>query len=115
MRHRTSRRAAASIAGLAELYARDGRLSWDQALQEIQNRLAAWEVRPKRIDEVVSMAATSYVDRDAWRSHVALQLLVDAGANVERARIIRAQVPPRRIIGLRNAVPAPALLPARNA
>jgi hypothetical protein len=92
--------AAAGIAGLAELYAHTGRLSWHQAMQEIQNSLAAWEVRPHRIGEVMARAATGFVDSDAWRAEVALQLLVDAGAEVGRARVLRAQVPPRRVVGL---------------
>jgi hypothetical protein len=92
--------AASSIAGLAELYARGGRPSWDTAVQGIQERLEVWEIRPKRIGEVLAMAATGYLDSDAWCAHVVLQLLVDAGADVERARIIRAHVPPRRVVGL---------------
>jgi hypothetical protein len=100
--------AAASIAGLAELYAHDGRLTWDQGMQEIQDRLAAWEVRPKRIGEVLAKAATSFVDSDAWRAPVALQLLVDAGADVHRAQVLRAQVPPRRVIGLTGGTNRPA-------
>jgi hypothetical protein len=35
---------------------------------------------------------------------LALQLLVDAGADVERARVIRAQEPQRRVIGIGGAV-----------
>jgi hypothetical protein len=107
--------AAASIAGLAELYARDGRLSWDTAMQEIQYRLRAWEIRPKRIGEVMSIAATGYVDSDAWRAPMALRLLVDAGADVERARVIRAHVPPRRIVGLSRTKPNRTLQPTQNA
>jgi hypothetical protein len=107
--------AAASIAGLAELFAHGGRLSWDTAMQEIQYRLQAWEIRPKRIGEVMSIAATGYVDSDTWRANLALQLLVDAGANVERARVIRAQVPPRRAVGLSRTRPTRALQPNRNA
>jgi hypothetical protein len=107
--------AAGSIAGLAELYARDGRLGWDQAMQEIQDRLEAWEIRPKRIGEVMSMAATGYVDSDAWRAPAALQLLVDAAADVERARVIRAHVPPRQVVGLSRAVPQRTLIPAGDA
>jgi len=92
--------AASSIAGLAELYARGGRLSWDTAMREIKERLRVWEIRPRRIGEVMSMAATGYVDSDAWRARVALHLLLDAGADEDRARVIRAQVPPRRVVGL---------------
>lgn len=107
--------AAASIAGLAQLYAHSGRLTWDTALQEIRYRLQAWEIRPKRIGEVMSIAATGYVDSDAWRADLALQLLVDAGADVERARVIRAQVPPRRVVGAGRATPNRALQPTQNA
>ena len=106
--------AAASIAGLAEVYAHGGRLTWDTALQEIQYRLQAWEIRPRRIGEVMSIAATSYVDSDAWRANLALQLLVDAGADVERARVIRAQVPPRRVVGLCHTAPVRPLQPIRE-
>jgi hypothetical protein len=107
--------AAFSIAGLAELYARGDRPGWDRAMQEIQERLEAWEIRPKRIGEVMSRAATGYVDSDAWRAHVALQLLVDAGANVDRARVIRAQVPPRRVIGLSQPAANRPVLATRDA
>ena len=102
--------AASSIAGLAELYARGGRLSWDTAIREIKERLRVWEIRPRRIGEVMSMAATGYVDSDAWRARVALHLLLDAGADEDRARVIRAQVPPRRVVGLGR--PAPDRQPA---
>jgi hypothetical protein len=51
------------------------------------------------------MAATGYVDSDAWRAHVALQLLVEAGADVDRAQAIRAQLPPHRVVGLRTTAP----------
>jgi hypothetical protein len=100
--------AASCLAGLAELYAHTGRPSWHQAMQEIQDNLAAWEVRPTRIGEVMSRAATGFVDSDAWRAEVALQLLVDAGAEVGRARVLRAQVPPRRVVGLTPGVTEPA-------
>jgi hypothetical protein len=40
--------------------------------------------------QILSSAATGYVDSEALRAHVALELLVDAGADVERARAIRA-------------------------
>jgi hypothetical protein len=60
--------AAFSIASLAELYACGDRRSWDRAMQEIQDRLQAWEIQPKRIGEVMSRAATGYVDSDVWRA-----------------------------------------------
>jgi len=107
--------AAGSIAGLAELYARGDQLGWDRAMQEIQDRLQAWEIRPRRISEVMSRAATGYVDSDAWRAYVALQLLVDAGADMQRARVIRAQVPPRRVVGLGQATPNRPALAIRDA
>ena len=97
--------AASSIAGLAELYAHGHRVTWNEAMQEIQARLQAWEIRPKRIREVMSTAATAYVDSYAWRAWVALQLLVDAGADVDRARAIRAQTPPHRSAGLCGTAP----------
>jgi hypothetical protein len=96
--------AASTISGLAENYARGDRHTWDEAMQEIQDRLRAWKIRPERVAEVMANAATSFVDSDAWRADVALQLLVDAGANVERARAIRAAQPPPRIIGIGDAV-----------
>jgi hypothetical protein len=79
-------------------------------MREIKERLRVWEIRPRRIGEVMSMAATGYVDSDAWRARVALHLLLDAGADEDRARVIRAQVPPRRVVGLRR--PAPDRQPA---
>ena len=53
----------------------------------------------------MSTAATAYVDSYAWRAWVALQLLVDAGADVDRARAIRAQTPPHRSAGLCGTAP----------
>lgn len=100
--------AASCIAGLAELYAHTGRPSWHQAIQEIQDSLAAWDIRTQRIGEVMSRAATGFVDSDAWRAEVALRLLVDAGAEVGRARVLRAQKPPRRTIGLTGSTSRPA-------
>ena len=47
-------------------------------MQEIQNHLRIWKIQPDRIREVTARAATNYVDSDAWRADVALQLLVDA-------------------------------------
>jgi hypothetical protein len=96
--------AASSIAGVADLYARGDRFTWDSAMQEIQNLFTMWKIHPDRIREVMAKAATSYVDSDAWRADVALQLLVDAGADVQRARAIRAAQPPRRVIGIGGAV-----------
>jgi hypothetical protein len=77
-----------------------GQLSWIQAMQEIQDRLAAWEIRPHRIGEVLARAATAFVDSEAWRATAALELLIDAGADPGRTRVLRAQVPPRRVVGL---------------
>lgn len=47
---------------------------------------------------MLAKAATGFVDSDAWRAQVGLQLLVDAGADVSRARVLRAQVQPRRVV-----------------
>jgi hypothetical protein len=63
-----------------------------------------WKIQPDRVGEAMAKAATSYVDSDAWPADVALQLLVDAGADVEPARAIRAAEPPRRVIGFGGAV-----------
>ena len=97
--------AAASIAGAAERYANSGDLTWDTAMQEIQDRLRLWEIRPKRIGEVLSLAATGYLDSDAWYADAVLRLLVDAGADLQRATVLRNQVPPRRVVGLGPAGP----------
>jgi hypothetical protein len=86
--------AASSIGGLAETYAQRDRLAGDRAMQEIQDRLKMWKIPSDRVTEVLSAAATTFVDSDAWRADVALQLLVDAGADVDRARAIRAAQPP---------------------
>jgi hypothetical protein len=64
-----------------------------------------WRIRPRRTAEVLANAATNYVDSDAWRADVALQLLVDAGTVVDRARAIRAAQPPPWVIGIGDAVP----------
>jgi hypothetical protein len=96
--------ATSSVAAIAEIYARGDRFTWEQAMKEIRNELTAWKIPSERIREVMANAATNYVDSDAWRADVALQLLVDAGADVERARAIRAAQPPRRVIGIGGAV-----------
>jgi hypothetical protein len=104
MRADKVRVATSSVAGIAELYARGDRFTREQAIQEIRNELTAWKIPSDRIGEVMANAATNYVDSDAWRADVALQLLIDAGADVERARAIRAAQPPRRVIGIGGAV-----------
>jgi SLT domain-containing protein len=88
--------ATTGIAWVANAYAQGDRFTREQAMQAIQQELRAWRVQPERTGEVLSSAATGYVDSAALRANVALQLLVDAGADVERARAIRAAQPPRR-------------------
>ena len=82
--------ATIGIAWVANAYAQGDRFNREQAMQEIQNELRAWKVQPERTTEILSSAATGYVDSEALRANVALESLVDAGADVERARAIRA-------------------------
>ncbi len=92
--------AAACIAGEAENYAIRDRYGRDQAIQNIQRELKVWKIAPSEAGEVMAKAASNYVDSDAWRADVALQLLVDLGADVERARAIRAARPRPRRFGI---------------
>lgn len=92
--------AAVCIAGEAENYAVRNRYGLDQAVQNIQRELRVWKIAPSEAGEVMARAASNYVDSDAWRADVALQLLVDLGADVERARAIRAAKPRPRPFGI---------------
>jgi hypothetical protein len=60
----------------------------DQAIQNIQRELKVWKIAPSEAGEVMAKTASNYVDSDAWRADVALRLLVDLGADVERAPAI---------------------------
>ena len=92
--------AAQCIAGAAESYAVRNRYGRDRAVQEIQRELKVWKIAPGEAGEVMARAASNYVDSDAWGADVALQLLVDLGADVGRARAIRAAMPPSKPFGI---------------
>jgi hypothetical protein len=62
-------------------------------MQEIQDSLARYRIPAERINEVLSQAAARYLSTDGglWYAAEALQLLVDAGAIVDRARTIKGE------------------------
>ncbi len=82
------RLAVASLTGIAEAHAQLRRLTWDEAMAEIQGCLANWKVAADRISEVLSQAASGYLDGETPGAPAALQLLIDAGADLDRARQI---------------------------
>lgn len=82
--------ATAELTGVAAAYAHVRRLDRDQALAELGGVLAG--VQPAARQQVLDEAAAGYVptsSAEAWYPS-ALQLLVDAGADRERAQEIRA-------------------------
>jgi hypothetical protein len=87
--------AAASASGIAAGYAHIGRLSKAEALAEVDQALDEHRVPAARRREVLSQAAAGYTrprDVDWWYAE-ALDLLVEAGADRERAKQIRAARP----------------------
>lgn len=92
------------IAWVANEYARGDRFTREQALEVIEHELRKWKIRGERITEVLSRAATGYVASEGSRAGAALRLLVDAGADIQRAHAIRAARPPRRMIAIGEAV-----------
>lgn len=87
---RKERVVAAGLGGLAAGYAQMRRLTRDDALAEIRQDLEASKLDGDQAVAVLSDAAARYVDGDQHYDSEALQLLVDAGADVDRARAIRA-------------------------
>jgi hypothetical protein len=98
VRARREQVATTGIAWVANEYAQGERFTREQALQVIEHELRKWKIRDERITEVLSCAATGYVASAALPASLALRLLVDAGADAQRARTIRAARPPRRVI-----------------
>lgn len=86
------------IAWVANEYAQGDRFTRDQAIQVIEHELRKWKIQEERVTDVLSRAATGFVACEALQATVALRLLIDAGANVQRAHTIRAARPPRRMI-----------------
>jgi hypothetical protein len=104
VRARRERVARRGIAWVAEEYARGDRFSREQAIQVIEHELRKWKIQADRITEVLSGAATDYVASDALAASIALRLLVDVGADIQRAHAIRAARPPRRVTATSEAV-----------
>jgi hypothetical protein len=97
MHARREQVAAAGIAWVANESAQGDRFTREQALQAIDHELRKWKVRTGRITEVLSGAATGYVASGAVPASLALRLLLDAGADLQRANALRAARPPRRV------------------
>lgn len=94
--------AATGIAWVADEYARGDRFTREQAIEVIEHELRKWKIQTERITEVLSNAAIGFVASAASRPSVALRLLVDLGADVQRAHAIRAARPPRRVVAMRQ-------------
>jgi hypothetical protein len=82
---RNERLAVASLTGTAEAYAQLHRLDWQSAMTDVQECLAHWKVAAGRVGEVLSHAAARYIDTETPGAPAALQLLIDAGADLDRA------------------------------
>jgi len=93
--------ATKGIAWVADEYAQGDRFTREQAIEVIEHELRKWKIQTERITEVLSGAAAGFVAGHASRARVALRLLVDLGANVQRAHAIRAARPPRRMVAIR--------------
>lgn len=100
MLNRQQRISAAELSGIAAAYAQVKRLTRDQALAEIAEVLAPWP--PDVQAEILADAASAYVDGDRHHDPAATELLTGAGADLDRARRIRAartaQPDPLRIV-----------------
>ena len=90
--------AIAAITGLAEAYASAHRLTWQQAMREIRDRVARYQIPTGRTTEVLSRVACRYLDAGNGYHAVALHLLLDAGADLDRARALRVEAARRRVL-----------------
>jgi hypothetical protein len=97
------RLAVASITGVAEAYAALKRLTWQQAMQEIQDCLAQYKIPAARVTEVLSEAARGYLTDDRHYNAAALGLLLDAGADRTRAEQLREQANRKRVVSFGDA------------
>ena len=95
--------AVASITGIAEAYASVHRLDWQQAMQEIQDCLAHYRIPAERIQEVLSEAARQYLSGDRHFHADALRLLLNAGADLDRAQVLGHEAGQRRSIRIGDA------------
>jgi len=102
VRARREQVAATGIAWVADEYAQGDRFTREQAMEVIEHELRKWKIQAERITEVLSNAATGFVASAASRPSAALRLLVDLGADVQRAHAIRAARPPRRVVAIRQ-------------
>jgi hypothetical protein len=89
MLDRRQRIASASLVGLAAAYTRRHRLDRDEVLDEVAEVLAAFA--PDVRAAILADAAAAYVDGDRHYDEASAELLAAVGADLERARQIRAE------------------------
>jgi hypothetical protein len=104
MLNRRQRIAAARLTGMTEAHTQLHRLVRDEALAGIAEVLA--EFTPDVRTVILADVAASYVDGDRHHDQASAELLAVAGADIERARQLRAE---------RDAEPNPLTLIAEQA
>jgi hypothetical protein len=100
MLDRRQRIASASLVGLAAAHTQMHRLNRDEALDEIAEVLAAFA--PDARAAILANAAAVYVGGDRHYGQASAELLAAAGADLERARQIRAerQIRPNPLVSI---------------
>jgi len=92
---RHERLASASISGIAEGYAVRNRTR-SEALAEIGQMLDGYGVAPDRHALILSNALQPYARGDDWKAPAVRELLIAAGASIDMARKIYAEIHHRR-------------------
>ena len=103
--------AAIAAAGVAERHAHLHRITRQEALAEIRQILTTTHAVPvERAEAVLSEAAAGYltVHDGRWHGERALQVLLDSGADLQHAKIIKLERD-ARVEGNRRATLHPGL------
>jgi hypothetical protein len=88
-----------AAAGVAERHAHLHRITRQEAMAEIREVLTHHNIPADRVGAVLSEAAAGYltVHDGRWHAERALQVLLDAGADLQRAKAIKTERDARRL------------------
>jgi hypothetical protein len=91
--------AAMAAAGVAERHAHLHRISRQEAMAEIRQVLIRCNIAADRAGAVLCEAAAGYltVHDGRWHAERALQVLLDAGADLQQAKTIKTERDARRL------------------
>jgi hypothetical protein len=91
--------AAMAAAGVAERHAHLHRISRQEAMAKIHQVLIRQHIPADRVRAVLSEAAAGYltVHDGRWHAERALQVLLDSGADLQRAKDIKTERDARRL------------------